>query len=100
MWSTRETHHDDDDAGLPKHNVLLAHAIVGALTAMLFIPITILLPRIARGFSLHRWWFPVHMSFASAALLGGIVTVALAKIGLGDADSHGVSLHHTLSSHV
>jgi hypothetical protein len=73
------------------HNILLAHAIGGALTGTLFIPVAILLPRIARGYSLNRWWFPVHVSTAVLALSVCALTLILAKIGLGDGGTHGVS---------
>lgn len=57
---------------------------------MLFIPITILVPRIARGFTTHRWWFPIHATSASLSLILGIATYAIAQSGLGDGASHGV----------
>ncbi|KAK1925376.1 hypothetical protein DB88DRAFT_191822 [Papiliotrema laurentii] len=51
---------DSGDSGSSSKTALLAHAICGSLAVLLFLPIGTLVPRIARGFSLHRWWFPTH----------------------------------------
>jgi len=39
---------------------LIAHAVYGGLATMIFLPLGVLIPRISRGFTLNRWWFPAH----------------------------------------
>lgn len=40
--------------------VVLLHAVCGGIACLLVIPSAVLVPRIARGFTRERWWFPVH----------------------------------------
>lgn len=84
---------DGDDGDLPNHKALLAHAICGALAIMLFMPIGTLVPRLSRGISRSRWWFPTHAAL-NGLLAGGLVIAAfaIANSYLGSAGSHSVCL--------
>jgi hypothetical protein len=52
-----------------QRNIALIHAILGALAAMLFVPLGVLTPRLARGWgpaastSSHKWWLIAHATF-------------------------------------
>ncbi|RSH87830.1 uncharacterized protein EHS24_000347 [Apiotrichum porosum] len=53
---------EDSDARRPISNLLLAHIVCGCLATLLFIPLGILGPRVARTFTTSRLWFPAHAS--------------------------------------
>jgi hypothetical protein len=76
----------DESNGSSQHasKALVAHAICGGLATMIFLPLAVLVPRISRGLSLSRWWFPVH------GLLAGLVGAGLvvAAYALGQACSN------------
>ncbi|KAK4687769.1 hypothetical protein P7C73_g2349, partial [Tremellales sp. Uapishka_1] len=61
------------------HGLYVAHAVVGSLATMFFLPLGILLPRYARGLTTARWWFPIHAAWQ------GLIAFALviAAFGLG-----------------
>nr|XP_018262482.1 uncharacterized protein I303_05499 [Kwoniella dejecticola CBS 10117]OBR84640.1 hypothetical protein I303_05499 [Kwoniella dejecticola CBS 10117] len=58
-------------------NILVAHVVCGALATMLILPIGILIPRIARGFTMKRWWFPAH------GAMNGLIAFALIVTAFG-----------------
>lgn len=78
--SVPTSNNDDGDSSSTadadaRQRVLLAHAVCGALAAMLIIPSMVLVPRIARGLTRKRWWFPIHA--AGSGMLGmGLVLAA------------------------
>ncbi|WVR06275.1 hypothetical protein IAU60_003305 [Kwoniella sp. DSM 27419] len=68
---------DNDASTTQSHNVLIAHVVCGALATMAILPIGIIVPRLGRGLTTGRWWFPVHG--AMNGLLGfGLITAAFA----------------------
>ncbi len=78
----------------PDHNWLVAHAVIGGLGAMVFIPIGVTIPRISRSLSGRRWWFPVHASVQGVIAL--ILVLAAWAIAAkithgGSGDAHRVS---------
>ena len=75
---------DADVTGASSRKVLVAHAICGGLATLAFLPVGTLIPRIARGFSLDRWWFPAHGVING--VLGAVFTLvafAIAKANFG-----------------
>ena len=80
--------------------VLVAHAICGGLATLVFLPVGTVIPRVARGFSLNRWWFPAHGVING--VLGGMLTLvafAIAKANFGDHEDgsdHRVSREYQL----
>ncbi|CAD6578761.1 MAG: hypothetical protein TREMPRED_002264 [Tremellales sp. Tagirdzhanova-0007] len=60
---------------LSKYQLQIAHAVCGALGTLLFLPIGILIPRISRGLTTHRWWFPAH-SIVNGLLGFAFITAA------------------------
>ncbi|WVR06276.1 hypothetical protein IAU60_003306 [Kwoniella sp. DSM 27419] len=59
------------------HRMIIAHAACGAVATMAILPIGILVPRLARAFTIKRWWFPVH------GALNGIVGFGLITAAFG-----------------
>ncbi|WVQ96841.1 hypothetical protein IAU59_003948 [Kwoniella sp. CBS 9459] len=68
-------------------NILIAHVVCGALATMAVLPIGILVPRIARGLTTSRWWFPVHA--ALNGILGFGLIVAAFAIARANFHDHG-----------
>ncbi|OCF41515.1 hypothetical protein I317_04718, partial [Kwoniella heveanensis CBS 569] len=68
-------------------NILIAHVVCGALATMAVLPIGILVPRIARGLTTSRWWFPVHA--AMNGILGFGLIVAAFAIARANFHNHG-----------
>ncbi|WWD18392.1 hypothetical protein CI109_102842 [Kwoniella shandongensis] len=56
---------------------LIAHVAVGAVATMAVLPIGIIIPRIARGLSTKRWWFPAH------AAVNGLIGMGLVIAAFG-----------------
>ncbi|GFZ45290.1 hypothetical protein JCM24511_03016 [Saitozyma sp. JCM 24511] len=54
-------------------SILIAHIVCGALATMFFLPVGILVPRIARGLSSRRWWFPIHSTGMGIFAFGFVV---------------------------
>nr|XP_019012657.1 uncharacterized protein I206_02152 [Kwoniella pini CBS 10737]OCF51438.1 hypothetical protein I206_02152 [Kwoniella pini CBS 10737] len=72
-------------------NILIAHVVCGASATMFILPIGILVPRLARGFTLKRWWFPVHGALNGLIAFGLIVAafaIALANFSGGFSSTH------------
>lgn len=69
-------------SGLSRQSILLAHVVCGALATMLFLPVGVLVPRIARGLTTKRWWFAVHS--VVNGLVGMVLVVAAYGIARGD----------------
>ncbi|WVF69342.1 hypothetical protein IAT40_004118 [Kwoniella sp. CBS 6097] len=67
--------------------ILIAHVVCGALATMAILPIGILVPRIARGLTTSRWWFPVHA--ALNGILGFGLIVAAFAIARANFHDHG-----------
>ena len=57
-------------AELHSYNIMLAHATCGALATMLFIPLGVLVPRLTRGLTTSRWWFPAHAAIVGLVAYG------------------------------
>ncbi|WRT67692.1 uncharacterized protein IL334_004664 [Kwoniella shivajii] len=57
--------------------VLIAHVVCGSLATMAILPIGILVPRIARAFTIDRWWFPLHGAL-NGIIAFGLITAAFA----------------------
>ena len=75
--------------------ILIAHVSCGALATMLLLPLGVLIPRLARAMSVHRWWFPVHA--ALNGLLGmGLVVAAFAIARINFSDDGFMSTHNKL----
>nr|XP_019045750.1 hypothetical protein I302_06141 [Kwoniella bestiolae CBS 10118]OCF24680.1 hypothetical protein I302_06141 [Kwoniella bestiolae CBS 10118] len=53
--------------------VLIAHVACGGIATMAILPIGILIPRISRGLTMKRWWFPVHGALNGVLAFGLIV---------------------------
>ncbi|WVQ80714.1 hypothetical protein IAT38_002819 [Cryptococcus sp. DSM 104549] len=68
---------DDGTTTSSSHKILVAHVVCGALAAMAVLPTGMLVPRIARGMTTSRWWFPVH-GVLNGILGFGLVTAAFA----------------------
>ena len=81
--------------GWSRQSVLLAHVVCGALATMLFLPIGVLVPRIARGLTSKRWWFPVHS--AVNGLVGTVLVVAAYGTARGELHRAAVSSVHRVS---
>lgn len=72
--------------------MLIAHAVCGAIATVFLLPMGVLIPRIARGINLSRWWFPAHGAIngiISSVLI--ITAFAIAKSSLDSAGTHEVS---------
>ncbi|WWC88768.1 uncharacterized protein L201_003681 [Kwoniella dendrophila CBS 6074] len=70
-------------------NILIAHVVCGSIATMAILPIGIIIPRISRGFSINRWWFPTHGALNGLIAFGLIVAAfGIAKANfLGGFDS-------------
>ncbi|KAK8858504.1 hypothetical protein IAR55_002731 [Kwoniella newhampshirensis] len=64
-------------SGSTSKKTLVAHVAVGAVAAMAVLPSGILIPRVARGLSTGRWWFPAH------AAVNGLIGFALVTAAFG-----------------
>jgi hypothetical protein len=67
-------------ASSSRTSVILVHVVLGALAAMLFVPLGVLVPRLGRGWSTSRWWFPVHAVLGSVSTVLAIATFAYASV--------------------
>lgn len=56
-----------------RNGVILTHVVLGALAAMVLVPLGVLTPRLGRGWNTSRWWFPVHAVLNS---LGAVLAIA------------------------
>jgi hypothetical protein len=59
---------------------------------MILIPIGILVPRISRGLTEARWWFPVHAA-VNGLLAGGLIIAAFA-IAVSNFNDEGINSSH------
>ncbi|ORY28521.1 hypothetical protein BCR39DRAFT_535096 [Naematelia encephala] len=77
--SSSSSSSDSSSAG-PSYSVMIAHAVMGGLATLLFFPVGVLIPRIARGFSIKRWWFPAHS--VMNGIIGGVLVIAAFGLGV------------------
>ncbi|TYJ58907.1 hypothetical protein B9479_000340 [Cryptococcus floricola] len=83
-----------DSASSKRHKMLIAHVVCGAVATMALFPIGIITPRIARGLTTSRWWFPVHG--AVNGMLGFGLVVAAFGIARGNFDGKFETSHRKL----
>jgi hypothetical protein len=60
--------------------------VCGALAAMVFLPLGILIPRYVRGLGTSRWWLPVHG--AMNGTVGGTLILVAYAIARGSFHQH------------
>ncbi|OCF55017.1 hypothetical protein L486_07673 [Kwoniella mangroviensis CBS 10435] len=88
---TSSTSNSPISAGGSSKKVLIAHVACGGVATMAILPIGILVPRISRGLTMQRWWFPVHGALNGLTAFGLIVAafgIARANFSGGFSSTH------------